>query len=131
MTYHRPAAALDPVLPDALSNMGLAKNSDLAHALVSLGSRNLADVSWICVEDVLPSLCIPSLHDATATMELGFTCYCGVQFIVFYVIETRCTGLANYQKSESYTHEGFLASQDQCMKIFKPSQLIQRKPARV
>ena len=56
MVVPRRDAVLDPVLLDALSNMGLAKNSAHAHALVSLGSHTLEHISWLTVNDVVPSL---------------------------------------------------------------------------
>ena len=46
MVVSRTDAALDPVLLDVLSNMGLPKNSAHAHALVSLGFHTLENVSW-------------------------------------------------------------------------------------
>ena len=96
MVVPRTDAALDPVLLDALSNMGLAKNSAHARALVSLGPHTLDNVSWLTVDRVVPSLCIPSLDNATATVDLGITHFHGVQFLVFYVNETQRTNLANY-----------------------------------
>ena len=120
MVVPRSDAVLDLVLLDALSNMGLAKNSAHAHALVSLGSHTLEHISWLTVNDAVRSLQIPSLDDATATVDLGITHFRGLQFLVFYVNETRRTNLDNYQKSESYTHDGFIAIQDQRMRNFEP-----------
>ena len=59
MYVPRPDAVLDSVLLEAISNMGLAKNSALAHALVSLGSNTLADVSWLTVDDFHPFVSRP------------------------------------------------------------------------
>ena len=126
MVVPRGDAALDPVLIDALSNMRLAKSSALAHALVSLGSYTLEDVSWLTVDDVVPSLRIPSLDDATDTVDLGITHYRGVQFLVFYVNETRRTNPDNYQKSESYTYAGFISIQDQRMLNFELPRMLQK-----
>ena len=102
MVVPRPDADLDPVLLEAISNMDLAKNSAHAHALLSLGSHTLENVSWLTVNDVVPSLCIPSLDDSTTTVDLGITHFRGVQFLVFFVNEIQRTNLANYQKSASY-----------------------------
>ena len=108
--------------------MGIAKNAALAHALVSLGSCNLADVFWINVDVILPSLCIPSLANTTGTMELGLAHYRGFQFVVSYVHENRCTDPANYQQSETYTHAGFLAIQVQRINNFETPQMLQKQP---
>ena len=83
MVVPRSNTALDLVLLEAISNIGLAKNSALAHALVSLGSHTLENVSWLTVDGLIPSLCIPSLDDATVTVDLGITHFHGVQFMVF------------------------------------------------
>ena len=78
MPVPRLDAVLDLVLLEAISNMGLAKNPALEHALVSLGSQTVAGVSWLTVDDVVPSLLILSLDDPTATMGLGTTQFRGV-----------------------------------------------------
>ena len=83
------------------------------------------------VDDVVPSLCIPPLDDATATVDLGITHFRGGQFLVFYVNEIRRTNLANYQMGESYTHDGFVAIQDQSMQNFEPPRMLQKKPDEV
>ena len=131
MVVPRSDDALDPVLLDALSNMGLAKNSAFAHAIVSLESYTLEDVSWLTVADVAPSFRILSLDDATGTDDLAITHYRGVQFLVFYVTETRRTNPDNYQKSESYTHAGFISIQDQRMQNLEPRRMLQKRPDEV
>ena len=124
-------AVLDLVLLEAISNMGIAKNSALAHALVSLGSHTIADASWLTINDVLLSLLIPSLDDPTITMEIGTTHFRGVQFMVFYINETRQTNQDKCQKSEAYNHEGLLVIQDQRMWNFEPPKMLQKKPDEV